>query len=63
MTPINENGAADGHGEKPGESGKPHGINVDGEHDPHSLSVRGWRLAGADLRNPSIAQRGENAGV
>lgn len=35
------------HGEKPSESGKPHGINVEGEHDPHSLSVRGWMRAGA----------------
>ena len=35
------------HGEKPGENGPPHGINHDGEHDPHSLSVRGWTRAGA----------------
>ena len=35
------------HGEKPSDSGKPHGINADGEHDPHSLSVRGWTRAGA----------------
>ncbi|MCF8530798.1 MAG: hypothetical protein K9G69_05840 [Candidatus Nanopelagicales bacterium] len=35
------------HGEKPSDSGKPHGINVEGEHDPHSLSVRGWTRAGA----------------
>jgi hypothetical protein len=35
------------HGEKPGEDGPPHGINRDGEHDPHALSVRGWTRAGA----------------
>jgi hypothetical protein len=35
------------HGEKPSDSGKPHGINSEGEHDPHSLSVRGWTRAGA----------------
>lgn len=35
------------HAEKPGEDGPPHGINHDGEHDPHSLSVRGWTRAGA----------------
>ena len=34
------------HGEKPGEDGPPHGINHHGEHDPHSLSVRGWTRAG-----------------
>lgn len=35
------------HAEKPGEDGPPHGVNHDGEHDPHSLSVRGWTRAGA----------------
>lgn len=35
------------HGEKPGDDGAPHGINHAGEHDPHSLSVRGWMRAGA----------------
>ena len=35
------------HGEKPGENGPPHGINHHGEHDRHSLSVRGWTRAGA----------------
>ncbi len=34
------------HGEKPGEHGAPHGVNHHGEHDPHSLSVRGWTRAG-----------------
>lgn len=35
------------HGEKPGDDGPPHGINQQGESDPHSLSVRGWTRAGA----------------
>lgn len=35
------------HGEKPGDDGPPHGIDHDGEHDPHALSVRGWTRAGA----------------
>lgn len=35
------------HGEKPGEDGEPHGINHIGQHDKHSLSVRGWMRAGA----------------
>lgn len=35
------------HGEKPGESGPPHGINEQGENDKHSLSPRGWTRAGA----------------
>ncbi len=46
------------HAEKPGEHGPPHGINHDGEHDPHSLSVRGWTragaLAGLFARGPSL---------
>lgn len=35
------------HGEKPGESGPPHGVNEHGQHDAHSLSVQGWTRAGA----------------
>lgn len=35
------------HGEKPGDDGPPHGINDQGQHDPHGLSVRGWTRAGA----------------
>ena len=35
------------HGEKPSDDGPPHGVNDKGEHDPHSLSVRGWTRAGA----------------
>lgn len=35
------------HGEKPGEPPPPHGITPEGEHDPASLSVRGWLRAGA----------------
>lgn len=34
------------HGEKPSDHGVPHGINHHGEHDSHSLSVRGWTRAG-----------------
>ena len=35
------------HGEKPGDSGPPRGVNRHGEQDEHSLSVRGWTRAGA----------------
>lgn len=35
------------HGEKPSDNGPPHGVNRHGEHDEHSLSVRGWTRAGA----------------
>lgn len=35
------------HGEKPGDDGPPLGVNRHGEHDEHSLSVRGWTRAGA----------------
>lgn len=35
------------HAEKPGEDGPPHGIDHDGERNPHALSVRGWTRAGA----------------
>ena len=35
------------HGEKPSDHGAPLGINHHGEHDNHSLSVRGWMRAGA----------------
>jgi hypothetical protein len=34
------------HGEKPGQGERPHGVNPDGEHDEHSLSVEGWVRAG-----------------
>jgi len=47
------------HAEKPlHPAGSPHGINADGEHDPHSLTVTGWIRAGAlvELFAPS---RGE----
>jgi hypothetical protein len=47
------------HAEKPlHPSGSPHGINPDGEHDPHSLTVTGWIRTGAlvELFAPS---RGE----
>lgn len=50
------------HGEKPGDDGPPHGIDHDGERDPHALSVRGWTRAGAlashftRLPNPSQPQ-------
>jgi broad specificity phosphatase PhoE len=36
------------HAEKPlHPSGSPHGVNVQGQHDPHSLTVTGWIRAGA----------------
>lgn len=35
------------HGEKPADDGPPHGVTHKGQHDPHSLSVRGWTRAGA----------------
>ena len=35
------------HGEKPHAGRPPHGVNSHGEHDEHSLSVRGWTRAGA----------------
>src|SRR5262245_60608857 len=36
------------HAEKPlHPSGTPHGVNPDGQHDPHSLTVTGWIRAGA----------------
>lgn len=35
------------HGEKPGDDGPPLGVDKHGQHDPHSLSVRGWTRAGA----------------
>jgi broad specificity phosphatase PhoE len=36
------------HAEKPlHPSGSPHGVNPDGEEDPHSLTVSGWIRAGA----------------
>jgi hypothetical protein len=44
------------HAEKPlHPSGSPHGVNPDGEHDPHSLTVTGWIRAGAlvELFSPS----------
>jgi len=52
------------HGEKPGDDGAPHGINHQGEHDPHSLSVRGWMRAGAlaGLMSHLPSPRHEQAG-
>lgn len=35
------------HAEKPADSGKPHGVDTDGEKDDESLIVRGWQRAGA----------------
>ena len=35
------------HGEKPGDSGPPLGVDQHGQSDPHSLSVQGWTRAGA----------------
>ena len=48
------------HSEKPlHPSGSPHGVNPDGQHDPHSLTVTGWIRAGTlvELFAPS---RGEH---
>jgi len=35
------------HAEKPSDDGKIHGVDVTGEKDHESLSVRGWQRAGA----------------
>ena len=35
------------HAEKPLNDGPPHGVTVDGEPDPESLTPRGWQRAGA----------------
>jgi broad specificity phosphatase PhoE len=35
------------HAEKPTKENEQHGIRPDGEHDRHSLTVRGWTRAGA----------------
>lgn len=35
------------HAEKPADSGPPLGVDQHGQHDQHSLSVRGWTRAGA----------------
>ncbi len=35
------------HAEKPTESNEQFGVRPDGDHDRHSLSVRGWTRAGA----------------
>ena len=35
------------HGEKPGSSGPPFGVDSDGSANPHSLLPRGWQRAGA----------------
>jgi len=35
------------HAEKPLDDGPPHGVTVDGEPDPESLTPRGWQRAGA----------------
>ncbi|MFP5022769.1 hypothetical protein [Pseudonocardia phyllosphaerae] len=35
------------HGEKPNGESQEFGMQYSGEHDPHSLSVRGWSRAGA----------------
>ena len=35
------------HAEKPADSGKPHGVDADGEQDKESLIVQGWQRAGA----------------
>jgi hypothetical protein len=65
------------HAEKPlHSSGSPHGVNEDGQPDPHSLTVTGWVRAGAlielfapshgrpraDLRRPDTIYGSAHAG-
>ncbi len=38
------------HAEKPEEQGSEHGVCVEGRHDKHGLTVRGWQRAGALVR-------------
>ena len=48
------------HAEKPRHpSGSPHGVNPDGQEDPHSLTVTGWMRAGSlvELFAPSSGDR------
>lgn len=46
------------HAEKPADQGPPHGVNIDGKHDPESLIPLGWQRAGglATLFAPSNGQ-------
>ena len=38
------------HAEKPSDNGDDHGVSIDGVHDRHELTVRGWQRAGALVR-------------
>src|SRR3954452_6026051 len=46
------------HAEKPTKENQQYGVRPDGEHDRHSLSVRGWTRAGA-LVGLFVPQHGE----
>jgi broad specificity phosphatase PhoE len=51
------------HGEKPGESGAPFGVNQHGKEDSHALSVRGWQRAGALAGLFKLAQQSGYPGL
>jgi len=51
------------HGEKPGESGAPFGVNQHGKEDAHALSVRGWQRAGALAGLFKLAQQSGYPGL
>lgn len=38
------------HAEKPGDADPDHGVSLNGVHDRHDLTVRGWQRAGALVR-------------
>jgi hypothetical protein len=51
------------HGEKPGDSGAPFGVNQHGKEDSHALSVRGWQRAGGLTGLFKLAQQSEYPGL
>lgn len=51
------------HGEKPGESGAPFGVDQHGKEDSHALSVRGWQRAGALTGLFKLAQQQKYPGL
>jgi broad specificity phosphatase PhoE len=52
------------HAEKPVAAEPPHGVSIDGEPDPESLTPRGWQRAGAlvGLMTHSFGESNEPAG-